>query len=89
MLEEARRDADALRATEREIGMKEAATERERAKREIESAKDTALQEIYQKAVDLATLLSTKAVKKNLNADDHRKLVDEAIAELNKQPSLN
>ncbi|HEX4613123.1 MAG TPA: ATP synthase F0 subunit B, partial [Urbifossiella sp.] len=43
MLDEARRDADALRATEKEAGVKEAQAERERAKREIESAKDTAL----------------------------------------------
>jgi F-type H+-transporting ATPase subunit b len=89
MLEEARRDADALRAKERELGQKEAATERDRAKREIDAAKDAALQEIYQKAVDLATLLSTKAVKKNLSADDHRSLVDEALAELKAQPSRN
>ena len=89
MLEEARRDADALRATEREIGQKEAATERDRARREIGAAKDAALQEIYQKAVELATLLSTKAIKKNLTAADHRGLVDEAIAELSKEPSRN
>ncbi|QEL17043.1 F0F1 ATP synthase subunit B family protein [Limnoglobus roseus] len=90
MLEEARRDADALRAKERETGLREAAAERDRAKREIETAKDTALQEIYLKAVDLATLLSTKAVKKNLTADDHKSLVDEALAELNSAtPSKN
>lgn len=89
MLEEARRDADALRVKEREIGQKEAATERDRAKREIASAKDAALQEIYQKAVELATLMSAKTVKKNLSADDHRALVDEALAELNAQPSRN
>lgn len=89
MLEEARRDADALRAKERETGQREAATERDRAKREIEAAKDAAVQEIYHNAVELATLLSTKTVKKNLSADDHRALVDEALAELNAQPSRN
>ncbi len=89
MLEEARRDADALRVTEREIGQREAATERERAKREIESAKDAALQEIYQKAVELASLMSAKTIKKNLTAADHRGMVDEALAELSKMPSRN
>lgn len=89
MLEEARRDADALRVTEREIGQKEAATERERAKREIETAKDAALQEIYQKAVELASLMSAKTIKKNLTAADHKGLVDEALAELSKMPSRN
>lgn len=89
MLEEARRDADALRVKERELGQKEAATERDRAKREIAAAKDAALQEIYQKAVELATLMSAKTIKKSLNADDHRGFVDEALAELNSQPSRN
>ncbi len=89
MLEEARRDADALRVTEREIGQKEAATERDRARREIEAAKDAALQEIYQKAVELASLMSAKTIKKNLTTADHKSLVDEALAELNKMPSRN
>ncbi len=82
MLEEARRDADALRAKEREAGQKEAAAERDRAKREINSAKDAALQEIYQKAVDLAALMSSKAVRRNMSAADHKNLVDESVAEL-------
>lgn len=82
MLDEARRDADALRATEREAGVKEAAAEREKAKREIETAKDTALDEIYRTAVDLATTLSAKTLGRQITADDHRKLVDESLAEL-------
>jgi F-type H+-transporting ATPase subunit b len=86
MLEEARRDADALRAKEREAGQREAAAERDRAKREIESAKDTALQEIYQQSVELATLISSKAVRRSMSADDHRRLVDEALGELKNSP---
>jgi F-type H+-transporting ATPase subunit b len=82
MLDEARRDADALRTTEREAGVKEAAAERERAKREIEVAKDTALDEIYRTAVDLATNLSAKTLGRQITADDHRKLLDESLAEL-------
>ena len=82
MLDEARADATALRATEREAGVKEAATERERARREIEVAKDTALDEIYRTAVDLATSLSAKTLGRQISADDHRKLLDESLAEL-------
>jgi F-type H+-transporting ATPase subunit b len=82
MLDEARRDADALRTTEREAGVKEAAAERERARREIEAAKDTALDEIYRTAVDLATNLSVKTLGRQITADDHRKLLDESLAEL-------
>lgn len=82
MLDEARRDADALRAQERESGAREAAAERERAKREIESAKDVALDEIYKQAVDLATTLSAKTLSRQISADDHRKLLAESLAEL-------
>jgi len=82
LMDEARRDADALRVKEREAGQKEAAAERERSKREIEAATNSALQMIYEKSVDLATLISTKAIKKNMNADDHRRLVDESLADL-------
>ena len=86
MLEEARRDADALRAKERETGQREAAQERDRAIREIQAERDAAKQEIYNLSVDLATLISTKAVRKNLSADDHRRLVDEALGELKAAP---
>ncbi len=88
LLDEARRDADALRATEKEAGVKEAQAERERAKREIEAAKDTALDEIYRTAVDLATNLSAKTLGRSMTADDHRKLLDESLAELKQSPRL-
>ena len=81
-IEAARRDAEALRATEREAGVKEAATERERAKREIEAAKDAALNDLYKQAVELATLLSAKTLSRKISADDHARLVDESLAEL-------
>ncbi len=84
IVEEARRDAEALRASEREVGIKEAAAERERAKREIEAAKDVALQEIYLQAVQLAATLSSKTIRRQLSADDHRRLLDESLAEIKK-----
>ena len=82
MMDEARRDAEGLRVKERETGSREAAAERDRAKREIESAKDAALADLYQQSVDLATKLSAKALGRNITADDHRKLLDESLAEL-------
>lgn len=82
MMDEARRDAEVLRTKERDTGAREAAAERERAKREIESAKDAALADIYQQSVDLATKLSAKALTRHISADDHRKLLDESLAEL-------
>ena len=82
MMDEARRDAGALKATEKAVGQKEAQEERERAKREIETAKEQALQEIQQTAVQLASLMSSKAVGRHMGDDDHRRLVAESLSEL-------
>jgi F-type H+-transporting ATPase subunit b len=82
IVEEARRDAEALKVSEREVGIKEAAAERERAKREIEAAKDAALKDIYDQAVKLAALMSEKALRRSVSTEDHRRLLDEALADL-------
>lgn len=82
MLEEARKDADALRVAQQEAGARDAAAERDRAKREIEAARDVALDQIYSQAVELATTLSAKTLARQISADDHRRLLDESLAEL-------
>jgi F-type H+-transporting ATPase subunit b len=82
MLDEARRDADALRASEREAGARDAQAERDRARKEIQAEKDAVLQELYQQAVQLASMMSAKTIRRQLSADDHRRLLDESLAEL-------
>jgi F-type H+-transporting ATPase subunit b len=82
MLDEARRDADALRAAEREAAAKDIAAAKDRAKREIAAEKDAILKEIYDQSVRLATLMSEKALRRSVSADDHRRLLDESLAEL-------
>lgn len=82
MLEEARRDAEALRTAEREAGAREAAAERERARREIAAARDAALADIYDQAVELAALLSSKVLRRDITSEDHRRLLEETVAEL-------
>jgi F-type H+-transporting ATPase subunit b len=56
--------------------------ERDRLRREIEMARDQALQELWKQAADLATMISAKAIRRQLSAEDHRMLVDEALTEL-------
>src|SRR5438876_4827780 len=56
--------------------------ERDRLRREIEMARDQALQELWKRTADLATMISAKAIRRQLSAEDHRRLVDEALAEL-------
>lgn len=85
ILEEARRDAATFRESERARTQADLQAERDRLRREIETARDQALQEIWSQAVQLASLMSTKAVGRHLSPDDHRQLLDEALADLGKQ----
>ncbi len=56
--------------------------ERDRLRREIEMARDQALQEIWKRTADLATMVSAKVIRRHLTEEDHRRLVDEALTEL-------
>lgn len=82
MMEEARRDAQGVKDQMLAEAKDEIQRERDRLNREIALAKDQALQEIWQQSVALATSMSTKAVRRSLTEDDHRRLLDEALAEL-------
>lgn len=81
MMDKATRDAAAAAAEEISRGKAEVAAERERALRDVRREKDDALSEIWERGVTLATLISTKAVRKQLSEADHRALVGEALAE--------
>jgi F-type H+-transporting ATPase subunit b len=82
MLDEARRDADVLRAGEREAAVRDIAAEKDRAKREIAAEKDAILKDVYDQSVKLAALISEKALRRTVSVDDHRRLLDESLAEL-------
>jgi F-type H+-transporting ATPase subunit b len=82
ILDLARRDAQ--HATDEMITKTRAEiqTERERLRREIDTARDQAIQELWNHAANLATQVSAKAIRRQLTPDDHRRLVEEAMAEL-------
>lgn len=82
MLDEARRDAQHTKDEMLAAARADIQTERDRLRREIEMARDQALHEIWNQTARLATLVSAKAIRRELNQDDHRRLVDEAVAEL-------
>lgn len=82
MLDEARRDAQVVKDQMKADAATEIQAERDRIRREIDMARDQALQQIYQQAVQLAALVSTKAVKRELTPADHTRLLDEALADL-------
>ena len=89
-IEDMRRDillkaqADAQRLAD-EMAAKakaEIQAERDRARRDLEVAHDQALKDLYEKTVDLAALVSAKAIRRQLTPDDHRRFMDEALAEI-------
>ena len=82
ILEEARRDAEALRASEREAAAKEAEAERERVRRDLALERESLIKDVYTQAVELATLMATKAARVQVSVEKHSKLLDESIAEL-------
>jgi F-type H+-transporting ATPase subunit b len=82
MMGEGRRAAQALAEEMRTRAAQEIQADRQRLRREIETARDQALQEIWSQAAQLATLISAKAIRRALSADDHKRLVDEALDEL-------
>ena len=80
-VEKSKQDAAAAAAEELARGKADLQTERERMRHDLEVNRDQALQEIWAQAAQLATLISAKAVRKNLTYEDHRALLDEALNE--------
>jgi F-type H+-transporting ATPase subunit b len=82
LLNKAAANAEALATQIRARAQQEAEETRERALKDIEAARDQALSEIYSQAADLATRVAEKILRRNLNADDQRELVDQSLQEL-------
>ena len=64
----------------------EAEASKVRAERDIATARDQALNEIWSKTADLAVSVAGKVLNKSLSADDHKRLVESAIAALPAAP---
>ncbi len=82
MVEEARRDGQALREEMLGRAREEIAAERDRMHRELETAKDQALQEISLRSIKLSGLLTAKVLGRQISESDHSRLLDEAIVNL-------
>ncbi len=82
LIAEARRDAEHTKEGLMADARNEIQAERERLRREIGTAKDQALKELWDQSARLATLISSKAIGRELKVDDHRRLFDEAVDEL-------
>jgi F-type H+-transporting ATPase subunit b len=82
MLDEGRRDAERLREEIKAQGQAEVQADRQRLRREIDTARDQALAQISERAADLAAVISAKVLRRQLDPNDHRRLIDEALADL-------
>jgi F-type H+-transporting ATPase subunit b len=82
ILEEGRRATERNNAEMIAKAKADIQAERDRLHREMETARDQALKELWDHTAQLATLISAKALRREVNPDDHRRLVDEALAEL-------
>jgi F-type H+-transporting ATPase subunit b len=82
ILDEARRDSQAAMEEYRTQEQAKIQAERERLRREIESAKDQILQELWAQTTNLAALIASKTLRRQVAVDDQQRLFDEAVAEL-------
>jgi len=82
IVEEGRRDAEAVKHRLMDEGRAEQAALVERAKREIALAKEAAIKDLYAAAASLVTQASAKVVGRELAAQDHQRLIAESIAQV-------
>jgi F-type H+-transporting ATPase subunit b len=82
IIDEGRRDAQRLADDIIAKAKTEMQSEKDRLYRELQLASDQALQQLWNQAADMATLISTKAIRRQLTPDDHKRLMDEALTEL-------
>jgi F-type H+-transporting ATPase subunit b len=79
IVEEGRRDGEAVRRRIHDEARGQANEIIERARREIRLATDAALKELYDHTADLAVKLAGGIIRKELSAEDHRRLVAESL----------
>jgi F-type H+-transporting ATPase subunit b len=82
MIEEGRRDAQRTVDEMMAKARADIQAERDRLRRELDMARDQAIKELWEQTALLATQVSSRVVRRQLNVDDHRRIVDETLAEL-------
>jgi F-type H+-transporting ATPase subunit b len=82
LIDQARKDGEQVKANMVSEATSHIQAERDRARREMQTEKDQALVELYQRSTQLATLVSAKAIRRQLTIDDQHRLVDEALNDL-------
>ena len=82
VLDEARRAAERSTAEMTADAQKKIQAEHDRLKREMTREYEQARRDIQTQVAQLATLIASKVIRRQVSHDDHRQLVDEALTEL-------
>lgn len=79
ILEEARKDGEAVKAAKVSEAADMIRDEKERSIRDIETAKVHALKDLAERSADMAVDLAGRVIGQQLRPEDHAQLVDEAV----------
>ncbi|MHB8241594.1 MAG: F0F1 ATP synthase subunit B [Solirubrobacteraceae bacterium] len=82
IVQRARQAADAHQHEAKEQGQEMLAEAAKKAERDIEAATKRALDDIRKEVADLTIMATEKVTRKTLNDDDQRRLVEEALSEM-------
>jgi F-type H+-transporting ATPase subunit b len=82
ILVRSRKAAEAFEAESKERAQKEHQEAMERTRREIEAETRRALDEIRKEVAELTIIATEKVARKSLDADDQKRLIEEALAEV-------
>ena len=85
IIEGANKSGEQLRAELREKADEEAKRMVEHARQEVEAERAKAIQSVRAEVADLVVVATEKVVGETLDEDRHRKLIDQAIAEVEKE----
>jgi F-type H+-transporting ATPase subunit b len=82
IIDEGRRDAEAVKRKIEEQAKEESAKMIERARREIDAAATEATRQLYALSAHLATELAARIIGRELDPKDHERLIEESIADI-------
>jgi len=84
IIAEGKRDVEKVREEIMAVAHGEAGKAMERAKREIRLAKESAIHDLREQVVSLAAELATQVIRREVRPEDHRRLIEDAVAEAEK-----
>ena len=82
ILDEARRAAERTTAEMTAEAHKKLQADQDRFQRELALQAEQARRDLQMQVAQLATLVASKVIRRQMNHDDHRQLIEEALAEL-------